>query len=168
MLKSAAIRSAVSLCLTVMVLLPMPILAGPTSDNCSRQRQSAHVCSGCGRCPVDAGEKCGCCQSRTSDPAEARQADQESCGGSASTISAEERQETALQVCTCVLHNLPPVPPQRQRTGIQVVVKMTTGLTGGRLCCQPSSSSFTPRDGSFGHPFSSPRDSQRRLCVWRI
>ena len=158
MLKSRSIRLAVNLCVIGALLLPgdafLPVFGqSAIESSCESSASNEPTCEGCGHCQVSKpGDRCGCCAKCHQE------------------LDAKDVDRTAAEgVCLCGSDSLPAVPVTPSRSTSEEVVRL--------LVCSSVKGSFEAAGSvslvfSGGHspaPLSLlPRDSQRRLCVWRI
>jgi len=169
-LKSRSIRSAVNLCVTVALLLPGGGIQAAAAETCCSSASTAK-CEGCGRCQVStAGERCGCCAKQQANTAPKKTTQRRSCCHRSTPEPAKAAEQTteATHLCLCGSEPAPAAPaPQGRSTTEQLVKLLLTTPTLGPAISAGDESAASMQHFSVGSTFS-PRDSQRRLCVWRI
>ncbi len=170
MLKSAAIRFAVSLCLTGLLLLPALVSARISDNSCPADEQAKHVCGGCDRCHVEAADElCGCCQGAKSQLATSTPALERSC--CSTRHNKKSRRPTPLPTtptCRCGFTAPPAAPSQLPRSEVELISTAKTLKSANNLAIIPQSDFAAVGDSPTGHLLNTPRDAQRRLCVWLI
>lgn len=192
MLKSRLFRSAVNLCVTGALLVPVGGPGAVFGDTCGRDASSEATCEGCGHCSVNhRGDRCSCCSKKplhhkpgreSSEVERATEADttpSNGCGSHPAAVARRAPQEAAKAdseetssegwgVCLCSRNSQPAVPAPLNRSAVEQLVQLinwasvfdfgAADLPPFALTAKQPSASLTLL----------PRDSQRRLCVWRI
>jgi len=167
----------------------MPSVGIPVAGaaSCETSASNEATCSGCGHCQVNKpGERCGCCARKHQEPVQEATTEPTKTGCCHRSPS-KSQQNIAVQpdkspqsglahndapnehygVCLCAGPSQPAIPTSSHRSTTEQLVKLllldATDLT--------ANDSAPPRL-AIGRlsipPDFEPRDSQRRLCVWRI
>lgn len=169
-LKSRSIRNAVNLCVTVALMLPGSGIQLATAASCE-SGASIQICEGCNHCQVrTAGQRCVCCanQQTVTIPNEPSRRRSRCNRPKAEPAKVAEQPPKAKRACFCGREPQPAVPASQGRSTTEQLVKLLlmTPTLDPALVAEEEFAASTQR---FSVPPSfSPRDSQRRLCVWRI
>lgn len=170
MLKSRSIRLAVSLCVTVALLLPLAGLSAGSRTRCDEQVASTATCPGCGCCAVPkSGEMCCCCGHEQSPPPEQAVSQHASCCPDQPAASAEREPRSASPgICMCGSSDCEPaVPvPDGRTTTQQLVAKLLT--SSPLIACSPRESNRRTFWEDSVPPVLLSQDAQCGFCVWRI
>ncbi|MEQ8846810.1 hypothetical protein [Botrimarina sp.] len=182
MLRSRTLRTAVNLCLTASLLTPVQAGAIAFGQACDQTAGARVACAGCDHCRIDAQKEfCGCCQTRR--PAapshcgdDARRAHSPATHKQLAAAARREREPVPSSpeterpgACLCAAPKSPAAPAapapsvERVLRELASAVCVTTLPTPRRDRAGLDHAADPP-----GFYLSTPRDSQRRLCVWRI
>ncbi|QDV78331.1 hypothetical protein K2D_19380 [Planctomycetes bacterium K2D] len=144
------------------------------------------VCVGCGHCPVShQGDFCGCCRkkptplARTADSHHGHSGhDGDSCSGHsiaydhrplvAVAQSSNESFRDELGVCLCGHEPEPAIPAPRNGTANDQLAQMLLLASASGIVTAEAPPLWQSTAPHPAPPSLLPRDSQRRLCVWRI
>lgn len=167
----------------------MPSVGIPVAGaaSCETSASSEATCSGCGHCQVSKpGERCGCCARKHQKPVQEATTEPKNAGcchrspinsqkNSAAQVEEspkagspkEDLSNESYGVCLCAGPSQPAVPTSSHRLATEQLVKLLLlDVTGF------AESDSAPPRLAIGRlsipPDFEPRDSQRRLCVWRI
>ena len=162
MVTSRLIRTAVSLCLTVAFVLPPPALG--LERTAIKETQADPTCPGCGHCKVKSpGDYCGCCSH-----AKRERATRSSTHSPAIRHTARHLRRETLSVCMCGLARPPATPPAAERQ----IAKQISIVPVKAMIVAPVTKVHQLGQPLFAGPshalLSSPRDAQKRLCIWQI
>lgn len=183
MLRSRTLQIAVNVCLTASLLTPVQARTGPHLKPCDVVASGASLCAGCGHCHVEhRGEYCGCCKNASP----ARSAASHCCvksSGNAKLSSGErqpakhgskrktERRNTRASLGVCLCSS--PADPKSPATPQPPIERLLQQIIAGDFVATNDAATddrllFTASLQGSGFALSTSRDSQRRLCIWRI
>ena len=186
MLKSRSIRVAVNLCVIGVLLMPSGGMTVANAANCDSLASSEATCSGCGHCQVSKPEeRCGCCKREHQESSQAAIAASTEGGcchsqnplqkTAAAGVHESPNRDLSKKnspheyegVCLCASAPQPAVPPSPNRLTNEQLVKLLLLDVMGFAENDSAPPHFSMERFSVAPSFES-RDSQRRLCVWRI
>ena len=170
--KSRLIRFAVNLCAIGALLLPHAGLRWSSAKACGAGVASVAKCAGCGHCEVAKfGDQCRCCcPKHATHLAKSQSAAGKALGQRRATESVvrEEMPDAGHGICMCDRDSEPAVPPPPSRTGAEQLVLALLASPATDIVAIPDAARAANSEQGWVPSFLSPRDSQRRFCVWLI
>ena len=160
-----AIRTTVTVALTITMMIQPLVMVAATSDCGDEQCSETLMCAGCDCCENAKAEASCCCSTPDESPFESDDSQYEERGPE--VVASDDSTKSVSGVCLCGL-TVPPMDRGNERASEQIEVRQLECLT----IILPLDAYEPPhgltRPVSFSESISNPRFTQHHLCMWLI